>query len=385
MKWLGLISLLLVVLVSSAPTDDEVVLPLAEPCDLEACQLPDCRCSTTDIPGGLAARDTPQFVVMTFDGPVDEYSLQDFNKYLGGRTNMNGCPVGATFYINHGSTNYEVVNQMYNQGFEIGLKSISHNPNHEYWAEGTVEEMRKEFGDQRITMSHFANIPIEDIKGIRIPYLQMAGNATFQVMSESGLTYDASWPSTTDLNPALWPYTLDYASTQDCPNPPCPTASFPGKWVLPLASWEDPEGNPCHLADSCPSPPDLYNSNAWFEYMVSNFERHYTSNRAPFGMHFREWFLSAFPGPQMALPRFLNLLNGLPDVFMVNAGEVIDWIKNPVPINEYSSKPCRAQAAECPVNSCGPLKADHTYEQFWLQACNECPNVFPWLGNPLGK
>lgn len=35
-------------------------ISLAEPCNPVACQLPECRCSTTDIPGGLAARDTPQ-------------------------------------------------------------------------------------------------------------------------------------------------------------------------------------------------------------------------------------------------------------------------------------------------------------------------------------
>lgn len=38
----------------------EAELPLGQPCDPEACQLPDCRCSTTDIPGGLDPRDTPQ-------------------------------------------------------------------------------------------------------------------------------------------------------------------------------------------------------------------------------------------------------------------------------------------------------------------------------------
>lgn len=49
----------------SRPVTDEVaekpqLFDLAEACDAEACQLPDCRCSSTDIPGGLAARDTPQ-------------------------------------------------------------------------------------------------------------------------------------------------------------------------------------------------------------------------------------------------------------------------------------------------------------------------------------
>lgn len=32
----------------------------AEECDPETCQLPDCRCSSTEIPGGLDPRDVPQ-------------------------------------------------------------------------------------------------------------------------------------------------------------------------------------------------------------------------------------------------------------------------------------------------------------------------------------
>lgn len=48
----------LALLVAVAYAADE--LPLAETCDEELCQLPTCRCSTTRIPGGLAARDTPQ-------------------------------------------------------------------------------------------------------------------------------------------------------------------------------------------------------------------------------------------------------------------------------------------------------------------------------------
>lgn len=39
---------------------DEDELTLAESCDQEACQLPDCRCSSTGIPGGLSTRDVPQ-------------------------------------------------------------------------------------------------------------------------------------------------------------------------------------------------------------------------------------------------------------------------------------------------------------------------------------
>ena len=32
----------------------------ADPCDVEKCQLPDCHCSGTAIPGRLPVADTPQ-------------------------------------------------------------------------------------------------------------------------------------------------------------------------------------------------------------------------------------------------------------------------------------------------------------------------------------
>ncbi len=32
----------------------------SQPCKPELCQLPDCRCSSTEIPGGLDPRNTPQ-------------------------------------------------------------------------------------------------------------------------------------------------------------------------------------------------------------------------------------------------------------------------------------------------------------------------------------
>lgn len=34
----------------------------AEPCIPSQCQLPDCRCSSTDVPGGLDASNVPQVI-----------------------------------------------------------------------------------------------------------------------------------------------------------------------------------------------------------------------------------------------------------------------------------------------------------------------------------
>lgn len=83
---------------------------LAEPCNRTACQLPNCYCDGAVIPGGLAANETPQMLVVAFDGAINMHNydlyMQLFNE---DRRNPNGCPVRATFYLSHRWTDYRQV------------------------------------------------------------------------------------------------------------------------------------------------------------------------------------------------------------------------------------------------------------------------------------
>ncbi|XP_063834133.1 chitin deacetylase 8-like [Ostrinia nubilalis] len=382
MRWSWILLLAAVALAQNS----EEELDLAEPCDPQTCQLPECRCASTDIPGNLAPRDTPQFVMVTFDDAVNVINIETYREVLYDRKNSNGCPVGTTFYVNHEYTNYQIVNELYNQGFEIALHSISHRTPQTWWHEAGLEDMRQEFGDQIEQMAQFANIPQDAIHGIRSPFLQLSGNATFQVIKETSLTYDCSWPTITSLDPGLWPYTLDYASTQDCVIPPCPTAALPGVWVVPMVSWRDLQGIPCAMADSCFFTPPMNDEDAWFQFITRNFESHYFGNRSPFGFFVHEWYVRANPAVERALIRFLDVINNIPDVFMVNTKDVVDWVKNPVPVNEYSQKACNLnQPTTCRQAVCGPLTADHTEMQYWMAVCSQCPTNYPWIGNPLGN
>lgn len=93
--------------------------------------------------------------------------------------------------------------------------------------------MEKEFKGQKIILTKFANIPEKDIKGARTPQLQLNGDATMQAYVNSGLEYDCSWP-TLPIHP-MFPYTLDYKSTQMCLlGAKCPTSPFKGFWVTPI-------------------------------------------------------------------------------------------------------------------------------------------------------
>lgn len=100
-------------------------------------------------------------------------------------------------------------------------------------------------------MNTFGNIPKSDIRGLRMPLLQLSGNNQFTMMKEGGIEYDSSWPTRSFMQTGLWPYTLDYQSIQDCNVLPCPDESIPGQWVLPMIMWEDTEGYPCSMVDAC--------------------------------------------------------------------------------------------------------------------------------------
>ena len=96
-RWIYLASILTTYLyaISAKPVHD------AKPCNEDLCKLPDCFCSGTKIPGGLAVEDVPQMVMISFD---DSVNIQNFYYYKAllndgekARKNPNGeCSV--TFF-----------------------------------------------------------------------------------------------------------------------------------------------------------------------------------------------------------------------------------------------------------------------------------------------
>jgi hypothetical protein len=65
----------------------------------------------------------------------------------------------------------------------------------------------------------------------------------------------------TNAENAIYPYTLDTLSTQDCDIPPCPVCNHTGLWEQPMIDLEDewlganpttPDlGNACSMLDAC--------------------------------------------------------------------------------------------------------------------------------------
>lgn len=130
----------------------------------------------------------------------------------------------------------------------LHLKS-SKTVQEEYWANATEELLIQEFGGQRLLIAHFANISIDDIKGARTPFLQLAGDRSFSAYENSDIEYDNSWP--TRPNQQFFPYTLDYLSPQECIIGECPQNSYPGLWVAPILNHLGIDGVECNTLLGC--------------------------------------------------------------------------------------------------------------------------------------
>ena len=84
-------------------------------------------------------------------------------------------------------------------------------------------------------MSLYGGVDPNDVRGMRAPFLQTGGNTMFEMLKEANFTYDSSMP-VYDIEPPLWPYTLDYSINHDCMIEPCPTSSIPGLSIYLLIS-----------------------------------------------------------------------------------------------------------------------------------------------------
>lgn len=69
---------------------------------------------------------TPQMVLLTFDGAINLQNYDHYKKVLNGkRTNPNGCPIRGTFYVSHEYSNYQMIQQLASEGHELGTETIS--------------------------------------------------------------------------------------------------------------------------------------------------------------------------------------------------------------------------------------------------------------------
>jgi len=106
----------------------------------------------------------------------------------------------------------------------MAVLSFSHQASQAYWKNISYTDLVKDV--LSLKMKLIAN-GIRPVLGYRAPFLQTAGDTTFQVLSENGFRYDSTLPMRKSAE-QWWPYTLDYGvRAGDCLFPPCPKCKCP--------------------------------------------------------------------------------------------------------------------------------------------------------------
>ncbi|XP_059617787.1 mucin-2 [Phlebotomus argentipes] len=353
------------------PTPDKT----AAKCRKDVCLLPDCFCGGKDIPGDMPVEHVPQIVLLTFDDSVNDLNKQLYvDLFEKGRVNPNGCPITATFYVSHEWTDYSQVQNLYSDGHEMASHTVSHSFGEQF----SQKKWTKEVAGQREILSAYGGVKLEDVRGMRAPFLSIGGNKMFKMLYDSNFTYDSSMP-VYENRPPSWPYTLDYKIFHDCMIPPCPTKSYPGVWEVPMVMWQDLNGGRCSMGDACSNPPE---AEGVVKMLMKNFERHYTTNRAPFGLYYHAaWFTQ--PHHKEGFIQFLDAINSMKDVWIVTNWQALQWVRDPTPISRLNSfQPFQCNYAGRPKRCNNPKVCNlwHKSGVRYMRTCQPCPDIYPWTG-----
>ncbi|XP_043640388.1 uncharacterized protein LOC122611404 isoform X4 [Drosophila teissieri] len=353
------------------PTPDKT----AAKCRKDVCLLPDCYCGGRDIPGELPVESIPQIVLLTFDDSVNDLNKQLYTDlFEKGRVNPNGCPITATFYVSHEWTDYSQVQNLYADGHEMASHTVSHSFGEQF----SQKKWTREIAGQREILAAYGGVKMSDVRGMRAPFLSVGGNKMYKMLYDSNFTYDSSMP-VYENRPPSWPYTLDYKIFHDCMIPPCPTRSYPGVWQVPMVMWQDLNGGRCSMGDACSNPSD---ADGVTKMIMKNFERHYTTNRAPFGLFYHAaWFTQ--PHHKEGFIKFLDAINAMQDVWIITNWQALQWVRDPTPISRINSfQPFQCDFSDRPKRCNNPKVCNlwHKSGVRYMKTCQPCPDIYPWTG-----
>lgn len=100
-----------------------------------------------------------------------------------------------------------------------------------------------------------------------------------------------------------------------------------------MVMWQDLNGGRCSMGDACSNPPDADNV---YKMIMKNFERHYTTNRAPFGLYYHAaWFTQ--PHHKEGFIQFLDTINAMKDVWIITNWQALQWVRDPTPLSRVNS------------------------------------------------
>ena len=140
----------------------------------------------------------------------------------------------------------------------------------------------------------------------------------------------------------------------------------------------DYRGGRCSMVDACSHPAI---EDEVFENLLKNFNRHYQSNKAPFGLYFHSaWFNTQHY--RRAFMRFIDQIGQQKDVYFVTKWQMLQWMMQPTPLSKLKSfKPFQCDYRDrkhCRrPNVCNTSGRDGTR---YIKTCQQCPKTYPWVG-----
>ncbi len=306
---------------------------------------------------------------------------------------FDGDNANASFYVaGNALENDSIVTlfkRLYSGGFEIS--------NHTYTHVGSVEiDWKKSEVTKRLTVAEYiaevercndslvskVGMQREEILGFRTPFVAYS-DTCIQAVKELGMLYDCSimsghesWGNIGEAGTYFWPYTLESGSKSTEGNwynvaLDLPVGTHEGIWEMPPYMFSVPSDDLCEqyltevglrarvgkdISWSDGSKADGVDFNLWDQYKLNKSDvlailkytlhKMYNGNRSP--MHYvihsdfytdSPYYSESFPSIPDYLDRraiieeFLEYAVTLPDVRIVSSVDVIEWMRNPVPLD----------------------------------------------------
>jgi hypothetical protein len=293
----------------------------------------------------MTKNQTPMFVYFSFDDAITPWNMKFYRRLFStDRNNPNGCPIRATFFNSHDNTKYNSLKELYDLGHEISSHSVSHRGPSTWWSNNaTKADWYNEIVGQRDNIHQETaalrgrGIPLDEIRGMRAPFLSIGGDVQFDMLEENHFLYDASI-SNHNVDPS-WPFTLhDPASMNGpiCRSVHCPSRPHKLWEVVMNVYYMNETGSPfaCSMVDGC-RPGG--NRQGALNFLRANFDRHYNHEyKVPFGINMHAaWF--AFDGYVEAMEDFINELLDYEDVYIIPIYRLIAWMKQPIPLDRLTN------------------------------------------------
>nr|pir hypothetical protein F48E3.8 - Caenorhabditis elegans [Caenorhabditis elegans] len=250
--------------------------------------------------------------MLSFDDPITDRIINTLKSLFSGSIrNPNGCAIKGTFFVSHQWNNYDQSLWLHSTNHEIGVNSITR----EDLSGRTQERWYKEQKGMRETLAEFSFIDRSHIIGTRAPELKIGGDAQYRMMSENNFTFDNSML----VSSPYWPQTLDHKLAWECDGN-CPTQSHKAIWEIPIQNIQANDTRWYKTLTRAMKPFDSRDSVT--KMLQRNFMNHYKTNHN---------------GAVYALRDFLKFIVQKQDVFVVTGSQIIDYMRNPVDLNNIKS------------------------------------------------